>query len=186
MLLDRYEQDQLLFNMNFKSPTSSAGVAYRGELVIVPGDVADAQGRRKPPHEVLKQAVFLEKDGKIALFSGMLDDVAQLPALLERYSPEFTAASSVVVYIFNIPKEMVVPVGPTKALLVPLDEGMVWNELADLVGLEKDDFKGQSAADKVQTVYAALAEHVSKAAAVTLEEAVASATGAKRVIRGAI
>ena len=43
MLLDRYEQDQLLFNMNFKSPTSSAGVAYRGELVIVPGDVADAQ-----------------------------------------------------------------------------------------------------------------------------------------------
>lgn len=186
MLLERYEQDQLLFNMNFKSPTTAAGFAYRGELVIVPGEVADAQGRRKPPHEVLKQAVFLEQDGKIALFSGMLDDVAHLPSLLERYGPEFTASTKAVVYVFNVPKEMVVPAGAAQVLLVPLDEGMVWNELTDLVGLEKDDFKGQSAADKVQTVYAALADHVSKAPVVTLEEAVASATGIKRVTRGAI
>ena len=45
MLLDNYEQQGLLFNMNFKSSASETGtVGYRGELVLVEGEVADEQG----------------------------------------------------------------------------------------------------------------------------------------------
>ena len=55
MSLDRYEP--FFFNANFKEAASSAGlVAYRGELILQEGEVADANGRRKPPTEVLKQA----------------------------------------------------------------------------------------------------------------------------------
>ena len=58
MLIDRYES--LFFNANFKEAASEAGfVAYRGELVLKEGDVADAQGRRKPPVEVMKQAILM-------------------------------------------------------------------------------------------------------------------------------
>jgi hypothetical protein len=41
-------------------------------------------------------------------------------------------------------------------VFIPLVQGMVWTEVADLVALDKGDFKGQSAADKVATVYNAL------------------------------
>ena len=44
MLFDRYEQSQLLFNMNFKEAVGDKA-AYRGELVLIEGEVADAQGR---------------------------------------------------------------------------------------------------------------------------------------------
>ena len=52
MLYDRYEQNQLLFNMNFKEAVGDKA-AYRGELVVVEGEVADAQGRRMAPKGVL-------------------------------------------------------------------------------------------------------------------------------------
>ncbi|MFZ1246593.1 MAG: hypothetical protein WAR41_16140 [Azonexus sp.] len=53
MSLDRYES--LFFNANFKEASSEPGlIAYRGELILQEGEVADANGRRKPPTEVLK------------------------------------------------------------------------------------------------------------------------------------
>lgn len=43
MLFDRYEQQGLLFNMNFKEASTTAGkAAYRGELVLVEGEIGDA------------------------------------------------------------------------------------------------------------------------------------------------
>ena len=45
MSLDRYEP--LFFNANFKEAASDASlVAYRGELILQEGEVADANGRR--------------------------------------------------------------------------------------------------------------------------------------------
>ncbi|WP_054774324.1 hypothetical protein [Methylogaea oryzae] len=50
MLLNRYEHDQLLFNANLKGATTQAGLeAYRGDLVLEEGEIADALGRRKRP-----------------------------------------------------------------------------------------------------------------------------------------
>jgi hypothetical protein len=37
-------------------------------------------------------------------------------------------------------------------ILIPLVQGMPWNEAIDELGLEKSDFKGQSAADKIVTL----------------------------------
>ena len=58
MLLDRYEP--FFLQRQFQGSRQRGGwVAYRGELVLQEGEVADAQGRRKPPTEVLKQAAVL-------------------------------------------------------------------------------------------------------------------------------
>ena len=87
MLLSNYEGRSLLFNQNFQENLAAAGVdAYRGELVIREGDVGDAQGRRKPPKSVLKQAVMLSAE-RIKMLSGFLDELAELPALLECTAP---------------------------------------------------------------------------------------------------
>ena len=45
MLLNRYEP--YFFNSNFREAAPDAAwEAYRGELVLIEGEVADAQGRR--------------------------------------------------------------------------------------------------------------------------------------------
>ena len=59
MLLNTYEQNGRLFNMNFIEEAGAGVSGYRGELVLVQGEVGDSAGRRKPPVSVIEQAVML-------------------------------------------------------------------------------------------------------------------------------
>lgn len=185
MLLDRYES--LFFNANFKEATSLAGwAAYRGELVLREGEIADAQGRRKPPHEVLKQAVVLACGDDLKLFSGSLDELQFLPALIEKYGAEFKSDTVVVLFTVNIEIPFISSINGAAVVFIPLVQGMVWNELCEIVALDKGDFKGQSAADKVVTLYNALRTNVFKYPEVTLEDAMKLTNNAKRETHGAI
>ena len=185
MSLDRYES--LFFNANFKEAASDAGlVAYRGELILQEGEVADANGRRKPPTEVLKQAVLLGAADGIKLISGSLDELQQFPFVLEKFGAEFNAGTIAVFFTVNIPKGFVADVNSATVAFIPLVQGMVWTELSDLVALDKADFKGQSAADKVATVYNALKSYKFKVAAGSVEEALKTTNNAKRETHGAI
>lgn len=185
MSLDRYEA--LFFNANFKEAASAAGlVAYRGELILQEGEVADANGRRKPPTAVLKQAVLLGDVAGLKLISGSLDELQQFPFLLEKFAAGFNASTIAVIFTVNIPQGFVTAVNGAKVVFIPLVQGMVWTELSDLVALDKADFKGQSAADKVATVYNALQSYKFKSPEMSLEAALLTTNNAKRETHGAI
>lgn len=185
MLLDRYES--LFFNANFKEAASDAGwAAYRGELVLKEGEIADAQGRRKPPVEVMKQAILLASGDDLKLMAGSLDALQYMPALLEKYGPDLKAGTLAVFYTVNIPSSFMTSVNGATLVFVPLVQGMVWNELIDLVALEKGDFKGQSAADKVLTLYKALKDYTFKRPESTIDAAMQTTNDAKRENHGAI
>lgn len=188
MLFNRYEQDQLLFNMNFKEACSEAGkAAYRGELVVVQGEVGDAQGRRKPPTVVLRQAIALTEGDKLVLLAGAIDEVLNLKELLAIYQADLAANAIVMLFVVNIPKPCVVEGIGGKCYLVPMTDGMAWNEMTEMLGLEKGDFKGQSAADKVLTAYQAFSDFTPKNfETVSLEAALASRNDAKRESRGPV
>ena len=71
MLLDNYEQSGLLFNTNFKSATSKDGiVGYRGELVLIEGEVGDDKGHTKPPVAVMRHAILLAEGDKLSFVAG--------------------------------------------------------------------------------------------------------------------
>ena len=80
----------------------------------------------------------------------------------------------------------VTALGPATAVCIPLVQGMVWNELADLAALEKGDFKGLSAADKVVTLFEALKDYKAKSPTLALEEALKTTNNAKRENHGAV
>ena len=184
-MLDRYES--LFFNANFKEKASDAAlVAYRGELILQEGEVADANGRRKPPTEVLKQAVLLADAAGLKLVSGSLDELQQFPFLLEKAGADFNADTIAVFFTVNIPKGFVAAVNGATVAFIPLVQGMVWTELSDLVALDKGDFKGLSAADKVVTVYNALKTHKFKYPELSVDEAMKTTNNAKRETHGAI
>ncbi|PWV60144.1 hypothetical protein [Plasticicumulans acidivorans] len=185
MLFDRYEQAGLLFNKNFKEATEAA-VAYRGELVLVEGEVGDAQGRRKPPVAVLGQAVMLAEGEQLKLAAGFLEDAAEVQIFVDKYQDDFASDTKLFFFVVNIPAPVQCAAAAASAVLIPLTEGMVWNELIDLVALEKSDFKGQSSAEKVETLYTALRGYTPKFPTVTLAEAVSGTVEVKREVRGAI
>ena len=185
MLFDHLEQEQLLFNVNFRESVGG-DVAYRGEMVVLPGEVGDAQGRRKPPKAVIKGAVALANGEQFKLLAGSLDLLQQLEQISDLYKNALTPATKSVFFIVNLEKPLVIDLNGTQVVAIPLTDGMTWTELTDLVGLEKGDFKGQSAGQKVVTVYEALLTLKTKYPAVSYAESLSFLNQATRVSRGAI
>lgn len=186
MLLDTFETQGLLYNSNFKEAAGPGLQAYRGDLVLIEGEVADALGRRKPPVATMVGAVLLADEAHLKFISGSLDEIAHLPVLVEKYGASFTAGMTALLYVVNIDKPMVVTLAGVRFTLLPLADGLAWNELMDELRLEKSDFKGQSSGQKVNTVHQAGKDYQPKYPEATLEQALAAANGAKRAIHGAV
>lgn len=68
-----------------------------------------------------------------------------------------------------------------------MQEGITWNELLDVAGLDKRELKKLSSADKVYAVWDELREYSAKGRKVSMEEALTRTDAAlKRVERGAL
>lgn len=186
MLFDRYEQQGLFVNMNFKEATSAGGQAYRGDLVLVEGEVADASGRRKPPTATVRQGVLLSDGEKLQLASGLVDDIAKLETFVARYAADFSADAFLLFFVSNIAVPLQVRLSGARIIALPLYDGMVWNELLDELRLDKGDLKGQSSADKVITVCKAGAGYRPKGDPVSLADALTRTVEVKRGGRGPV
>ena len=186
MLLDTFETQGLLFNSNFKESAGSGLQAYRGDLVLIEGEIADAMGRRKPPLATMVGAVLLADETQLKFVAGSLDEIAHLNAFVAKYQPHFAPGMGALLYVVNIDKPMLVETAGIGFVLLPLADGLVWNELVDELRLEKSDFKGQSSGEKVYTLYKAYQDYRPRCESVSLESALGRATEAKRAIHGAV
>lgn len=185
MLLDRYEP--FFFNANFMEEGPEAGVfAYRGELVLKEGEVADEQGRRKPPMSLLRQAIALAKGDDLLLLSGSLDLLQDFPLVMEKVAADIKGAARVIFFVVNIPKGFTSTINGVQVAFYPMVQGLVWSELSDMAALEKGDFKGQGATEKVMTLAGGLADCKYKLPELTLEEAMNTTNNAKRETHGAV
>lgn len=187
MIFDRYEQQGLLFNMNFKETCSTPEkAAYRGELVLVEGEIGDTAGRRKPPVAVLKGAVLLAEHDRLILAAGMLDSVNDLPLFFDKYGNDLAPGAKLLFFVVNVAHPLLLAFGGQGSVMIPLQDGMVWNELIEELKLEKGDFKGQSPADKVLTVAQAFADYAPRYPAVAWADVLATRTAAVREARGPV
>jgi len=187
MVLEKYEQQSLLFNTNFKEKTSQENMTgYRGELVLVKGEVADSQGRTKPPLALVRGAVLLTKNDKLVFVAGFLDELELLNTFIETYKADFDQDMKTLFYVVNIKQPMQVKVEGFNFVLIPLLDGVVWNELIEELGMEKKDFKGQSSADKIITVWNEFTGYAPKYESVSLDVAMSRIVNVKREARGAV
>lgn len=187
MILKSYEQQGLLFNSNFTESAGAPGLfAYRGDLVLIQGEVGDASGRRKPPTATVRQSVLLADGDKLTFAAGLLDDIARLPVFIERYAADFAPAVKVLFFVNNIARPIQLSLDGVRYALLPLEDGMVWNELLDELSLEKSELKSQSAGEKVATVSAAFSTYTAKGKEVSLEAALADTIEVKRGGRGPV
>lgn len=186
MILQKYQESGLLFNSNFLAETSTAGtMAYRGELVLVEGEQGDVKGHKKPPKEVVYGAVLLGDD-KLKMVIGWLNAVKEIPDFIEKYKVDLADDCVIVMYVINGKDTVQLVVDGVKIIMIPLTSGVPWNEIIEELGLEKSDFKGQSPADKVMTLYEEIKTYKPKFPESTLEDAIAVSTDATRENWGAI
>lgn len=187
MLFDTYDEKQCLININFKAVADTPGTqGYRGELVLIEGDVADAMGRRKPPHAVLRNGVLLGVGDRLQFVCGCLDHLALLPAFVEKYKADFAADMGALLFVVDITRPMQIELEGVMFVLLPLVEGIAWNELVDEMRLDKADFKGQSSAQKIVTVWNEFKSYKSKAEILSLQVAEVFTADIRREGYGAV
>lgn len=187
MLFDQYEQSSLLINTNFKEKASKEDVyAYRGELVLIENGF-DAKGHAKPPLAIIRHAVMLSNNEQLSFIVGCLDKLSLLETFVEKYKSDFAEDIQALFFVVNITRPMQVEIDGINYVLIPLTEGVAWNELVEELAMEKSDFKGQSPADKVVTAYEEFKSgYTPKYPKVSLEEAQASIADIKRQALGAV
>ena len=188
MLLNTYEARNLLCNLSFNGATSQADTfAFRGDLVLEEGDIADASGRRMPPKSVVKQAVLLARNDKLVMVAGILIELSLLPLFIQSYRDDLDPQVRVLFYVENLGKALQVEFAGLSVILLPHpDGGAVWNTLMDDLRLDKDDFKGQSAEDKVITVHQALLDYRPKFDSFDYERALDFTVAPRRAARGPV
>lgn len=187
MVIKEYQDKGLLLNIAFVDAAEDPGVmGFRGRLALVEGEPGDAKGNRRPPAIVMEQAVLLSRDDKLILLSGSLDRLQDLPALVAMYKADFAPDMLAILYVVNITQPMQVELEGIVFNLIPLREGVAWNELMDEGGLDKQDLKKMASGHKVFTVYEAIRGFKPKGEQVTLEQALERTADIKREERGAL
>ncbi|QPK64704.1 hypothetical protein IVG45_07065 [Methylomonas sp. LL1] len=157
MLLESFDKQGLTFITNVLGATSEKGIsAYRGDLVLVEGSFREGSTTdRKPPELLLHQTAILADSEKLIFVNGLFDELQHVPVFIEKYKSFLNPDTLTLFYVENIATPMQMVLEGITFKFVPYKEGMVWNETLELLYIEKADLKGQSAEDKVVTVYEA-------------------------------
>ncbi len=174
MLLENYKEQGLLSITSVLGATSDKDkFAFRGDLVLKEGELKEGSERdRKPPEVVIHQSVVLAGSDKFLFVSGLLYDLNQLSLFVKKYSEALTPDTLLLLYVENIDQMLKVEYADCTFQLLPYGDGMIWNELLELLYIEKSDLKGQSAEDKVKTMFDSAAGFDTKTAVISFEQAV--------------
>jgi hypothetical protein len=173
MLLESYDKQGLLFITSVLGATGEKGVsAFRGDLVLKQGAFREGSTTdRKPPELVLHQAAILADSEKFLFVSGLFYELKEVSVFLGRYLPALKPETVTLFFVENIVEPIQVELEGVLFKFMPYRDGMVWNETLDLLYLEKADLKGQSAEDKVVTVYESAQSFSTKTPAIGFDEA---------------
>lgn len=173
MLLENIDKQGLTFITSVLGATSDKAIwAYRGDLVLIAGSLREgSETDRKPPELLLYQTAILADSDKFIFVSGLFHELQHLPMFIEKYSDALTTDTVTLFFVENINEKIQVVLNGINFKFLPYKEGMVWNETLDVLYIEKADLKGQSAEDKVVTVYDAAKTFSTKTETISFEDA---------------
>ena len=127
--------------------------AFRGELGLkFPASIA---GEARPPEIKADQVIIAIEGDKIALLALHVDSLAYLDMVLETLGEHLSPTGKFFIFAGNIDfsKRYQVSQGGFTFYALPLDEATVYNELLDLLYLERGDLKKLSSEGKVDAIF---------------------------------
>ncbi len=188
MLLEKFDSQALLWITTLVGKTTTPGLsAFRGDLVLIEGAIREGSTNirdRKTPELVINQAAILADSDKILFINGLFFRLEHLPIFVEKYKEALTPDTVAVLYVENIATPIQLVYEGITFKLLPYKEGMIWNETLEALYIEKAELKGQTAEDKVTTMYEAAKTFKIKSDPISFEEALTKTIEVKKDLSG--
>jgi hypothetical protein len=151
----RLETKGRLLNPVLKAPTHKPGrIGFRGELAL--RFAARLADEARPPELTCDQVISVAQAGnpKLPFFAGYLLSFEHLLDVAEVLGDTLSAGGKYFLFCNNIDlsKKYQVPMMGAMFYVLPIDESTVYNELLDLLYLEKTELKKLDTAGKTDRV----------------------------------
>ena len=151
----RLESEGRLLNPVLKAATKKPGrIGFRGELALrFAPKMAD---EARPPELTCDQVIAVAQEGsdKLPFFAGYLLNFAHLKDVAEVLGNTLSAGGKYFLFCNNIDlsKKYQVALGGAVFYVLPIDESTVYNELLELLYLERTELKKLDTAGKTDRV----------------------------------
>lgn len=151
----KLDADKRLQNPVFKDATKKPGrFGFRGEIAIKFAEQLADEAR--PPEITADQVMTVAHEGEtgIPFFTGYLLSFEYLKLLVEALGDTLKPDGKYILFCNNIDllKKYKVSMGGATFYILPIDEATVYNELLELLRLEKNDLKKLDTAAKLDAV----------------------------------
>jgi len=151
----RLESEGRLFNSVLKGPTRKPGrFGFRGDLALkFQAKMAD---EARPPEIAAEQIIAAANAGEphLAFMAGFLLSFEYLSLVAETLGDLLSPTGKYFFYVDNIDisKKYMVDYGGTTFYILPIDEATVYNEVLELLYLEKTELKKLDTAGKTDAI----------------------------------
>ncbi|ARU30344.1 hypothetical protein CAP31_00730 [Sulfuriferula sp. AH1] len=145
----------LLLSPVFKGATTKPGrFGFRGEIALAfQESMAD---EKRPPEIKLDQVMMVASAGEttIPFLAGFAPSLAHLKLLCEQVGDKLSPMGKYFFFAGNldISEKYQIPYGGATFWVMPLDEATVYNELLDMLRIEKSDLKKFDTAGKLDAI----------------------------------
>lgn len=172
-IFGKLNSENRLQNPVFKDATKVPGrFGFRGELAIkFAPQVAD---EARPPEITCDQVMAYAQEGEngMPFFTGYLLSFGYLEMLVEALKDALLPEGKYILFCNNIDllKKYTVKMNGSTFYILPIDEATVYNELLELLHLEKNDLKKLDTAGKLDAVIAKAMSFSANYPEITYEE----------------
>jgi hypothetical protein len=169
----RLDAEKRLQNPVLKAATTKPGrFGFRGEIALKFAEQLADEAR--PPEVTADQVMAIATEGEkgISFFAGYLLSFGYLNMLAEALGDTLQADGKYFVFCNNIDllKKYQVSLGGATFFIYPLDEATVYNELLELLRLEKGDLKKLDTATKLDIIADKALKFTANYPSITYEE----------------
>ena len=174
--LARLDSESRLYNSVHKGPTKVAGrYGFRGALALVfHPQLAD---EKRPPDVYVDQVLTIAQEGEktIPFFAAYLHSFEYIKTLVDVLGDLLTPSGKYFLFCNNIDilKKYNVEINGINFFILPIEESTVYNELLELIYLEKTELKKLDTAAKLDAVANKALTFTAKYPSITFEEGLA-------------
>ena len=166
------EEQKRLLSPVFKGALKKAEEGFRGEIALkFAVKLAD---EARPPEMAATQTMFSANGGKFDFLACELDSLGFLETLRAVLGDFFKPEGQYFIFAGNldISKKYTITLDGIPFNVLPLDEATVYNELLDLIGLERNDLKKLDTGAKLDKITEAAVKFKGKFPVITFEQGV--------------
>jgi hypothetical protein len=151
-IIDFMKENELAWQPSFTGELDNGLMGYRGAMIVEEGKQISPD--RKLPPKIQAKQVILVTDEKIKFLTCELESFNDFKPMFEKFGSFFTPEGKYVLYVTDLDGNGTFEYEGITFTAISLDESSVWNEILELVDLEKSDMKRlKKQEEKIEAVY---------------------------------